>query len=432
MNNNKKTYQGEEMYSWMVDLFPICRSITGPGVRETLNYISKILPEINILEIPTGEKVLDWVVPEEWIINEAWIKDSNGNIVVDFKNNNLHVVGYSDPVDSWHDLDSLKKNLHTIPEQQDAIPYVTSYYNSAWGFCLSYEQFLSLGSGKYHAYIDSEKVNGVLNYAEFVLQGKSKKEVLISTYICHPSMANNELSGPVLAISLARWLKSYTDRRYTYRFIFVPETIGSIVYISKNYDYLKNNVIAGYNLTCVGDNRCYSYLPSRNGNTLSDRAAKYALERANCKYIEYSWLDRGSDERQYCAPGIDLPIASIMRSKYGEYPEYHTSKDNLEIVSPEGLAGSLNVYMIAISAIEDNILPIANILGEPQLGRRGLYPSLSCKKSADSVALMMDLLTYSDGSHDLLSIAKITKSSIDDLLNLATQLESKGLLVVNR
>lgn len=426
-----KIDQGIDMYSWMVDLFPICRSITGPGVRKTLKYISKILPEIKVLEVSTGEKFFDWVVPQEWLIKEAWIKDSDGNLIVDFANNNLHVVGYSEPVNCWLDLDSLKKNLHTLPEQSDSIPYVTSYYNPTWGFCIDYEQFQSLNSGKYHAYIDSEKVNGVLNYAEFVLQGESEKEVLISTYICHPSMANNELSGPVLAIALARWLKSLTTRKYTYRFIFVPETIGSIVYISKNYKHLKSNVIAGYNLTCVGDNRCYSYLPSRNGNTLSDRAAKYALEKANCEYIEYSWLDRGSDERQYCAPGIDLPIASIMRSKYGEYPEYHTSKDNLEVVSPEGLSGSFDVYKSAISAIEDNIKPIANILGEPQLGKRGLYPTISSKKSADSVALMMDLLTFSDGSHDLLSISKITKASIEDLLRIAKKLESEGILTIN-
>ena len=391
------TNKGKEMYSWANDLFPICRSITGPGVRETLLYIKNIIDDIRIYEVPTGKKVFDWTIPKEWSVNEAWIEDSRGNKILDFKNNNLHLVGYSRPVDKIIDLDELQNHLYSLPDQPDAIPYVTSYYKKDWGFCISHNQRKLLKDGKYKILINSELKKGVLNYGEVLIKGNSKKEIFLSTYICHPSLANNELSGPVVSIALAQWLKSKLDLKYSYRIVFIPETIGSITYLSKNYQDLKENVIAGFNISCVGDDLSYSYLPSRDGKTLSDKAALHSLAHLSDDFKKYTWLDRGSDERQYCAPGIDLPIASIMRTKYGEYPEYHTSLDNMSFISPNGLNGAFNVISHAIGCIESNLTPVASIMGEPQLSKRGLYPDTSMKGSANDTKIIMNILTYADG-----------------------------------
>lgn len=416
------------MYEWARDLFPINRSITGPGVRETLDYLKHINPGMTLSSVASGTEVFDWVVPDEWQLREAWIEDPSGARIIDVKNNNLHVVGYSIPTDQYLSLEDLQGHLHSLKDQPTAIPYVTSYYNRDWGFCLTEIQRGNLKPGMYRVVIDADLSPGQLDYGEIRLQGQSEKEVLISTYICHPSMANNEISGPVVASAIARWLSSLEEIYYSYRIIFIPETIGSIVYLSRNLPYLKDNMIAGFNVTCVGDDRCFSYLPSRAGDTLSDRAAVHALKHIDKKYIKYSWLDRGSDERQYCAPGVDLPVASIMRSKFGEYPEYHTSLDDLSFISAKGLKGSFEAHKAAILAIEKNCRPITKVLGEPQLGKRGLFPNVSKKGSTNHLRAMLHLLSYSDGLKDLLEIADILDMSVSELFPLCQTLQDAGLV----
>ena len=277
--DNQSPEVGDFCYELATQLFPICRSLTGPGVRETLTLFSRLLPGLKTRSVPSGSQAFDWTVPDEWKIREAYIEDESGNRVVDFADHNLHVMGYSEPVDAWLNLDALQEKLFSLPEQPDAIPYITSYYRRNWGFCISDNQRQSLKPGNYHVVIDSELYSGELNYAEMLIPGESQQEILLSTYVCHPSMANNELSGPVVVTALARWLMGMRKRRYSYRILFLPETIGSIVYLSKNLDYLKQNLLAGFAVTCIGDDRTYSFLPSRNGNTVADRAARYVLRR---------------------------------------------------------------------------------------------------------------------------------------------------------
>ena len=416
------------MHGWVKDLFPICRSLTGPGVRETLQYIQNLIPELQICSVPSGTQAFDWVVPDEWTIGDAYIDDSAGNRLVDFKQNNLHIVGYSNPVDIWLTLEELKQHLHSLSDQPNAIPYVTSYYSKNWGFCLTHDQLKSLAPGQYHVVIDTDLKPGVLNYGELILPGELDQEILLSTYICHPSMANNELSGPVVTTALAQWLNTLEKRKYTYRIVYLPETIGSIIYLSKHLDYLKKNIIAGFNITCIGDDRDYSYLPSRNGKTVSDYVALHVLKHTDPDFIRYTWLDRGSDERQYCAPGVDLPIASIMRSKYGEYPEYHTSLDNLELVTQSGLQGGFDILRKAIYIIENNDYFQTTVFGEPQLGNRGLYPTLSTKESGKEVRTMMNILSYCDGNKSLLEIAELLNKPFWELTPIIVTLLEHELL----
>ncbi len=419
---------GRLMHSWASDLFPIARSITGPGVRETLSYLQKLIPGLDIISVPSGTKAFDWTVPDEWHVKDAYVMDSTGVKVIDFKINNLHLVGYSASIDAFVELDELNDHLHSLPEQPTAIPYITSYYEDRWGFCLSHEQRVKLKPGTYHVVIDTDKEPGVLNYAELILPGRSKEEVFLSTYICHPSMANNELSGPVVTTALAKWLVSLKNREYTYRIIFIPETIGSIVYLSMNYKYLKKYVIAGFNITCIGDDRCYSYLPSRDGKTLSDRVALHVLGNIDPNFKRYTWLDRGSDERQYCSPGIDLPIATIMRSKYAEYPEYHTSLDDLNLVTDSGLNGGFVAIQDAIKVIENNFHYECEVLCEPQLGKRGLYPTLSTKNSNNLVNVLTGVISYCDGKKTALEIAEILGISFFEVNEVIQTLVEQGLV----
>jgi aminopeptidase-like protein len=419
---------GHEMHKWASDLFPICRSLTGDGVRQTLAYLKKIEPSLMVHEVRSGTQAFDWTVPDEWNIRGAYIEDEAGNRVVDFARSNLHVVGYSTPVDEWLTLAELQPHLHSLPEQADAIPYITSYYAKRWGFCLPHSQRESLPEGRYHVVIDSTLAPGSLTYGEVLIPGREKKEIFLSTYICHPSLANNELSGPVVTTAIARWISSLPDRRFSYRIVFVPETIGAIVYLSKHLAELQEKVIAGYVVTCVGDDRAYSLLHSRAGNTLADRAAKIVMRRHAPDYVEYSYLDRGSDERQYCSPGVDLPVASIMRTRYNSYPEYHTSLDNLAVVTPAGLQGGFEVIRKTIELIEHNHIYKATTPCEPQLGKRGLYPTLSTRGAGYAVRAMTNILAYADGTRDLVDIADYIGVSPEEAVETAIKLVDAGLL----
>jgi len=399
--------EGLWMHALATRLFPICRSLTGDGVRKTLSILKEHLPDLMLHEVPSGTTCFDWTVPDEWNIRGARLIGPDGNEVVNFADHNLHVVGYSMPIDTEIDLADLQAHLFSLPDMPDAIPYVTSYYNRNWGFCLTHNQRSKLKNGRYRAIIDSTLVPGALTYAELVIPGSSSKEVFISTYVCHPSMANNELSGPVVATQLAVWLKSLPSRKWTYRIVFIPETIGSITYLSKNLSRLKESVIAGYNVSCIGDDRAYSYLPSRDGNTLSDRAARHVLGILAPDHKVYDFaLHRGSDERQYCAPGVDLPIASVMRSKYANYPEYHTSKDDLTLVTPAGLQGGYNALRRCLETIEIEETYVCNQLCEPQMGKRGLYSSLGQRSTTASVATRMNILCQCDGQTSVIEIAE--------------------------
>lgn len=419
-----------ELYVLAEKLFPICRSITGDGVRHTLTILKEICPLLNIYEVPSGTSVFDWIIPKEWNIREAYVEDEQGVKIIDFKDNNLHVMGYSTPIDTKMSLEELQEHIYSLPEQPDLIPYVTSYYKERFGFCITEKQRRALKPGYYHIYIDSELKNGSLTYGEIILPGESKEEVLLSTYVCHPSMANNELSGPCIAIYLANWLSSIKHRRYTYRIVFVPETIGSITYLSINLEQMKRNIVAGFVLTCLGDEGKFSYLESRYGNTLADKVAINILTFSEPEFLKYSYLTRGSDERQYCSSGIDLPVCSIMRSKYGEYPEYHTSGDDLDLISAKSLGESFDVYKQCILALENNYKYKINCLCEPQLGKRGLYPTISSKNSANDVRTMMNFIAYADGTNDLIDISNIIKVPVSDLLDIVRNLADSGLISI--
>jgi aminopeptidase-like protein len=418
---------GQQMHDLARRLWPICRSITGDGVRQTLSILREHLPGLAVHEVPTGTQCFDWPVPREWNIRDAYILDPDGRKIVDFKQHNLHVLGYSVPVDRALPLEELQQHLHSLPEQPDAIPYVTSYYVERWGFCLPDRLRRSLRPGTYRAVIDSTLAPGHLSYAELVLPGREPDEVFVPTYICHPSMANNELSGPVVCTFLARRLAD-RERRFTYRFVFVPETIGSIVYLSRNLEHLRRHVVAGFNVSCVGDERCYSYLASRHGHTLADRVVTHVLRHTDPAYHTYHYLDRGADERQYCAPGVDLPVATVMRSKYGTFPEYHTSRDDLSLITPRGLAGSLQVLERCFACVEANRTYRTPVLCEPQLGRRGLYPTLSTGWMSNAAKAVPDLLAYSDGTQDLLGVAETIGMPLWDLLDIVRSLLRESLL----
>jgi len=419
---------GREMHSLCQELFPICRSITGNGVRETLGKLKEHLPSLSIQEVPTGTKCFDWAVPEEWNINDAYIVAPDGERICEFQKCNLHVVGYSEPVDTTMDLESLQGHLHSLPDQPDAIPYVTSYYKRRWGFCIKHADRINLKPGQYRVVIDSTLTNGALTYGELLLPGQFDREVFLSTYVCHPSMANNELSGPVVTTFLAKWLQGQESRKYSYRIVFIPETIGSILYLSRNLDVMKDRIVAGFNVSCVGDDRAYSYLPSRAGNTLSDQVALHVFNYKHPDFVRYTYLDRGSDERQYCSPGVDLPVSTMMRTKYGIYPEYHTSLDDLSLVTPTGLFGGYDSLRTAIACLEANEILKPTVLCEPQLGKYGLYPTTSTKETAGQVRRILSFLAYCDGQLSLLDIADQIDVPMWELFEIVNRLKEAGLI----
>lgn len=418
----------EQMYAFAEELFPICRSLTGDGVRQTLRLIARELPGLKIREVASGTRCFDWTVPPEWNIRDAYIADETGQRLVDFRKNNLHVVSYSVPVDTTLSLEEIQPHLHSLPDQPEAIPYVTSYYRRDWGFGLTHKQRTALKPGRYRVLIDSTLKPGHLTYAELQLPGTSRREVFISTYICHPSMANNEVSGPVLVTALAQWLMGLKERRYSYRIVFAPETIGALVYLSRNLKELRQRVEAGFIVTCVGDDRAVSFVPSRLGNTLADKVALHVLKHRAPGFIRYSYLDRASDERQYCSPGADLPVASIMRSKYHAYPEYHTSLDDMSLISPAGFADAYDLYQSCIKALEANRTYVAAYPGEPQLGRRGLYHETGTKEATMRPQVFLDFLAYCDGDHDLIDIAERIGQDATALSSVAMRLRAERLI----
>jgi aminopeptidase-like protein len=405
-DRNSLEAAGEDMLALVELLWPINRSLAGPGIRETLRILGDRVGGLDIIGAQTGSRVLDWTVPDEWHPRAAFIEAPDGRRFCDVAVNNLHLMGYSIAVDARLSLDELQPHLYSLPEQPDAIPYVTSYYQRKWGFCLTQLERDALEPGIYRVYIDADHVAGSLDYGQLIVPGQSTDEVLFSTYCCHPSMANNELSGPVVAVALAQWLSKLPERRLTYRFVFAPEMIGAAAVLDVNRTHLRQNALAAFNLTCVGDERAWSFLPTRYGDTYSDRLAAHVLRHIVGHYDAYSWCDRGSDESMYCAPGIDIPMVSIMRSKYGTYPEYHTSLDLPgSVVTARGLAESLCVHRALVEVLEADCMPRSTVLGEPQLGSRGLYPQTSMKGSTAAVKDMLNLISYSDGKTSLLDIA---------------------------
>ena len=396
------------------ELFSICRSITGDGIRKSLNIIKNNFPKLKLIKIKSGEKIFDWKVPMEWNIKDAYVKDKKGNKIIDFKSNNLHVVNFSVPINKKISKKDLLCKLHSNKKKLNAIPYMTSYYEKNWGFCTTHKQKKEIkraykSKDKFNVVIKSKLKKGNLVYGEYIIPGKSKKEILISTYLCHPSMANNELSGPIVSMGLIDYFKRKKNLK-TIRFIFIPETIGSICFLKKNLNYLKKHLIGGFNLTCIGDERMYSYMPTIFGNTASDSSIEEAFKNLKIKFKKYNFIkDRGSDERQYNSPGVDLPIASIFRSKYGTYPEYHTSLDNFDIVTLKGVKQSLKVVVKAIQILLKKKVPIRNNLGEPHLSNNQYYKKLNnCLILRKNI---LDFLLLCDGRRDLQSISQILKIS---------------------
>jgi aminopeptidase-like protein len=394
---------GEAMYSLIKELYPICRSITGDGVRATLDRLSPYL-SLDVVEVPTGTQVLDWTIPREWNIRDAFIKRLSGERVVDFGSSNLHVVGYSAPVRALMSLADLRSHLHTLPAQPDLIPYRTSYYAKTWGFCLSHNQFESLGDEVYDVCIDSTLEDGSLTYGECLIEGESSDEVLISCHVCHPSLCNDNLSGIVIAAALAQEL-SERPTRYSYRFIFAPGTIGAITWLARNRSVVER-VKHGLVLTCVGDAGRITYKKSRGGDAEIDRAVAYVLQQKASEFAIRDFSPDGYDERQYGSPGFNLPVGCLMRTPHGAFPEYHTSADDLSFVRPAALADSARTCLEVIDVLENNrIYRNLQPFGEPQLGRRGLYESLSGQIASDFRLAMLWLLNMSDGTNSLLDIA---------------------------
>jgi aminopeptidase-like protein len=416
------------MNALIARLYPICRSITGDGVRETLNILSEYIP-LELRSVPTGTKVLDWTVPREWNIRDAWIKNAAGERLVDFRELNLHVVSYSSPIHRSMRLAELKSHLFTVPGHPDWVPYRTSYYDDNWGFCLSEKQLQQFcDDEEYDVCIDSSLTNGQLTYGEYLLKGEQTEEVLISCHVCHPSLANDNLSGITLAVGIARRL-AVSPRRYTYRFLFVPGSIGAITWLARNQEVIAR-IRHGLVLTCVGDAGNITYKRSRRGDAGMDRAFAHVLQHSGDPHEVIDFYPYGYDERQYCSPGFDLPVGCMMRSRHGTFPEYHTSADNLEFVHSASLIDSLEKCLAVIDVIEHDRIYVNNSpKGEPHLGKRGLYKGLNSgpEQREDEMALLW-VLNLSDGRHSLLDIAERANLPFDSIKAAAKALAATDLL----
>jgi aminopeptidase-like protein len=417
----------QEMYQLISDLYPICRSITGDGVRETLNIIKGHIP-LEVHEVPTGSEVFDWTVPKEWNIKDAYVKNSNGERIIDFGESNLHVVNYSIPIQTKVSLAELKEHLFTLPDHPDWIPYRTSYYKENWGFCLSYKQFLELKDEKYEVCIEASLEEGHLTYGEYYLKGKSSDEVLISCHICHPSLCNDNLSGVALATFLAKHL-SPLSLRYSYRFLFIPGTIGSITWLCLNESQV-SKIKHGLVVACVGDSGHSTYKKSRRGNAEIDKAVTHVLKHSGQDYEILDFSPYGYDERQFCSPGFNLPVGSLTRTPHGRFPEYHTSADNLDLVRPEYLADSFSKYLAVLNVLENNRKYLnQNPKCEPQLGKRGLYGAIGGQTDGRvSQLAMLWVLNLSDGQHTLLDIADRSGLEFDLIKSIADVLLEHDLL----
>lgn len=413
-------------------LFPIHRSLTGDGVRETLRILGELAP-IRQSEHPSGEACFDWTVPREWNVRDAFVRDRSGRRIIDFRANNLHLVSYSVPIRRIVSRTELLEHLHTRPDMPDAIPYVTSYYREYWGFCLEHRRLAELTDDEYEVVIDAELKDGSMTVGEGFIRGATDREILFSTYVCHPSMAINELSGPLVQTFLYRQLLQMQDRlKYSYRFLYVPETIGSICYLSRHGEELRARVDAGYVVTCVGHGPSYTYKKSRKGDTLADKAALHVLRQSGRPFRVTDWSPVGSDERQYGSQGFNLPVGSLMRTPYLEYKEYHTSMDNESLISEQALEETIRMYLDIVETLEGNgVYRSVHTQGEPKLDKHGVYPTLGGQRSEEQRRRLLQisyLLAFSDGEHDLMDIADKLGVIGKELSEAAALLESKGLL----
>ena len=417
-------------------LFPICRSITGKGTVKTLKIIKKEFPKLKIKHIPTGKKVFDWKIPMEWVINDAYIIDKNEKKIIEFKKNNLHLVGYSQSINKKIQLKDLLKKIYTVPQLPKAIPYHHSYYKKNWGFCTTHEHKKKLiknynQNDLFKVVINSKLKKGRLSYGELVIKGRSKQEILISTYVCHPSMANNELSGPIVSMSLINYFQNKSNLK-TLRFIFIPETIGSIAYLSKNFKIMKEKLIGGFLLSCIGDDRAHSCMLTKYGGSQSDKALLEVYKQKKIKFKTYPFLLRGSDERQFNSPGIDLPITSIFRSSYNGYKEYHTSLDDFKLVTLKGIKGGFEVAKKAIDNLQKRIIPISTHLCEPMLSKRKLHEGKITgfynRKDINNTLNLLHFLQYSDGNNNLKDISKYIKLKYSSTLQIYKILKKNKLI----
>jgi aminopeptidase-like protein len=415
------------MHELVERLYPLCRSITGNGVRQTLEIVSEYIP-LQVSEVPTGTQVLDWTIPQEWNIRDAYVADRTGRRVIDFAESNLHVVGYSVPTSATMSLEELRGHLHTLPENPSWTPYRTSYYAPAWGFCLAQETLDAMPEGDYEVVIDSTLEDGHLTYGEYVVPGKVTEEVLVSCHVCHPSLANDNLAGIAVAVSLARELAA-SNPWYTYRFLFAPGTIGSITWLARNAERV-DKVRAGLVLACAGDSGSLTYKKSRRGDAEIDRVLQHVLTTSEREHKVIDFSPYGYDERQFCSPGFNLGVGSLTRTPYAGYPEYHTSADNPDFVSPASMEDTLSTCREAFSVLDRNRRYVnLSPYGEPQLGKRGLYDSLGGRSDAKQAQMaMLWVLNLSDGEHSLLDIAERSGIGFDSVAGAATALHDAGLV----